>query len=129
MLPLRFPRVWMALGWLLVAGVCAGSLVPARMISAITINDKLEHAGSYFVLMLWFGGMFERRRHVPIAVVLAVLGFVLDLLQLTTATRDFDMRDVAADTVGVLLGLALSLSVLGGWCQRIERYLPAKARI
>lgn len=125
MIPLRFPRLWMALGWLLLAGVCAGTLVPARAISAITINDKLQHAGSYFVLMLWFAGMFERRRHIPIAIILAVLGFLLDLAQLATATRDFDMHDVAADTAGVALGLVLSLWLLGGWCQRVEKYLPA----
>lgn len=125
MLPLRFPRLWMVLGWLLVGGVCVGTLVPARMLAAITVNDKLQHAGSYCVLMLWFAGMFERRRHIPIAIILAVLGFALDLLQLTTATRDFDMRDVAANTGGVLIGLILSLWVLGGWCQRVEKYLPA----
>lgn len=125
MLPLRFPWLWMALGWLLVAGVAAGELVPARMISAIPVNDKLEHAGSYCLLMLWFAGMFDRRRHIPIAIILAVLGFTLDALQLTTATRDFDMRDVAANTVGILIGLALSLTLLGGWCRRVEKYLPA----
>lgn len=109
---------------MLVAGVAAGELVPARMISAIPVNDKLEHAGSYCLLMLWFAGMFDRRRHIPIAIILVVLGFTLDVLQLTTATRDFDMRDVAANTVGILIGLALSLTLLGGWCQRVEKYLP-----
>lgn len=125
MLRLRFPWLWMTLGWLLVAAVCVGSLVPARMLAEITVSDKLEHAGSYFVLMVWFAGMYERRRHLGIALVLAVLGLGLDLLQLTTATRQFDLTDVAANAAGILLGLGLSLSLLAGWCQRVEKRLFA----
>lgn len=125
MVRLRFPWLWMTLGWALVAAVCVGSLVPGQMLAAVTFSDKLQHAGSYFVLMVWFAGMYEKRRQVRIAIVLAVLGFGLDALQLTTATRVFDLADVAANVAGIALGLGLSLSALAGWCQRVERYLPA----
>ena len=45
MLPLRYPHVWLAIGWLLVIGVIVGSLLPGPVIQEITppLNDKLEH--------------------------------------------------------------------------------------
>ncbi len=127
MLPLRYPWLWLALGWALVLGVVVGSLVPASMIKAITVNDKIMHAGSYFLLMVWFGGLYRRSRHPWIAVTLVVLGAALDLLQLDTATRDFELMDIAADGLGVALGLVLTMLVLEGWCQRLERGVRALA--
>jgi VanZ family protein len=125
MLPLRFPWLWMALGWLLVAGVCAGSLLPGSSMPAFRVGDKLVHAGSYFLLMIWFAGLYERRRHVFIALVLVVLGFALDALQGTVSRRTFDLLDVAANAGGIAVGWLVSVSLLEGWCQRIERRLFA----
>ncbi len=127
MLPLRYPWIWATLGWLLVVGVIVGSLVPARMLHAITIGDKHLHAASYFLLMVWFAGLYPRSRHLLIALVLFALGALLDMLQATTATRTFDLYDILADGIGVAVGLAVSLWVTGGWCQRVERLLPANS--
>lgn len=123
MLPLRYPKVWFALGCLLVIGVVTGSLLPANVISVVTYNDKLMHAGSYLVLMLWFAGLYRRALHPAIGGVLLVLGVSLDLLQGLTATRSLDVYDIAANSFGVLVGLVLSALVFEGWCQRLERRL------
>lgn len=120
MLPLRFPRVWMSLGWILVIGVCVGSLLPAPIVEPIIDNDKLAHAGTYWLLMVWFSGMFARRHHWVIAVLLFGLGFGLDAAQAETETRSFDMLDVAADAGGILLGWISAWLVLEGWCRRVE---------
>jgi len=86
-------------------------------------NDKLEHTGTYFVLMVWFGGLYPRARHPLVAMALLALGIALDLLQGLTATRSLDVLDIIADGVGLVFGLVLSMSVLEGWCQRVERRL------
>ncbi len=123
MLPLRYPTTWALLGWLLVVGVATGSLLPGPVVQVISYNDKVMHASSYFVLMVWFGGLYPRSKHLRIAVALLGLGVALDLLQGLTATRSLDIFDIAANTVGLVLGLALSTSLLEGWCQRLERRL------
>ena len=125
MLPLRFPKAWAALGWLLVAGVVVGSLIPGPALEAIDlgISDKVMHAGAYLVLMVWFAGFHRRREYLIIAVVLVALGAGLDLLQGLTATRSLDWHDIAMNTAGVFVGLILSLLLLGGWCQRVEQRL------
>jgi VanZ family protein len=123
MLPLRYPWVWLALGWALVAAVCLGSLLPGPTVPDIGLSDKLQHAGSYFLLMVWFAGLYPRGRHVWIALVLFALGATLDVLQSGTATRMFDPRDVAANAAGILTALALSFWLLEGWIQRMERWI------
>ncbi len=123
MLPLRFPWFWMVFGWLLVIGVVVGSLVPGEMLRAVTIGDKVMHAGSYFLLMAWFAGLYSRRHHLAVAAVLLGLGIVLDIVQGGTATRTFDLRDIAADGLGIAIALVLSYWLLEGWCQRLERLL------
>ncbi len=123
MLPLRFPWLWSALGWLLVAGVIVGSLIPGQAVASVAISDKVMHAASYFVLMVWFAGLCRRGLYPTIAVLLLALGIGLDALQLLTETRSFDWYDVAMNSVGVAAGLALSLLLLGGWCQRVEKRL------
>jgi VanZ family protein len=123
LLPLRFPKVWSALGWLLVAGVVVGSLVPGQTLRVIHVSDKVMHAGAYFILMIWFAGFYRRGVYPLIAAVLVALGAGLDSLQGLTATRSFDWRDIAMNGVGVIAGLVLAVSLVGGWCQRVEQRL------
>jgi hypothetical protein len=122
MLPLRYPWFWLAVGWALAAGVGVGSLIPGNMVAGVAAFDKLVHAGSYFILMIWFAGAYEARRHVAIALVLIAAGASLDLVQNLTATRTFSVFDVFANSVGVATGLVLAWLGLGGWCLRLERF-------
>lgn len=123
MLSLRFPKVWSGLGWLLVIGVVVGSLLPGKMVSGALLHDKLEHGFAYALLMVWFAGFCRRGLYAPIGGVLIALGLVLEVAQGFTRTRAFDWNDLLADSVGVLVGAALALWFLGGWCQRIEQRL------
>jgi VanZ family protein len=121
LLPLRFPKTWSALGWLLVIGVVIGSLVPGQNLPAV--DDKLMHAGTYGLLMVWFSGLYRRGLYVVIAAALAALGITLDWLQGFTRTRSLDWEDIAANSAGIVVGCVLAFSLVGGWCQRIERRL------
>jgi VanZ family protein len=120
-LPLRYPWLWAGFGWLLVIGVVVGSLMPGSSVPDLRLSDKVLHAGAYFLLMIWFAGLYRRKVHPVIAVVLVLLGVALDLLQATTRTRSLEIGDIAADGAGILVGLALSFWWLEGWCQRLER--------
>jgi hypothetical protein len=122
-LPLRFPKLWTALAWLLTAGVIVGSLLPGDVVSTLPVRDKLLHAGSYFVLMVSFAGLYRRGLYPIVAAVLIALGLSLDLLQRLTETRSFDWKDVVMNCAGVAAGFILSWWLLGGWCQRVEQRL------
>ena len=130
MLPLRYPKVWLTLGWLLVVGVIFGSLMPAAWVREVTpaVSDKLMHFGAYFLLMVWFAGLYPRSKHVLIAVGLVALGTALDILQGTaTRTRSFELLDIAADAIGIVVALVLAAWLLEGWCLRLERLTTRSA--
>jgi len=122
-IPLRFPWVWWTLGWLLIAGVAAGSLVPGGTIGDFSVSDKVLHSLAYFVLMFWFSGLYRRERHWILALAIVAFGFALELAQAGTASRSFDLYDAAANASGILLALVLAWFVFEGWCRRVEQIL------
>jgi hypothetical protein len=124
LLPLRYPKVWSALGWLLVVGVIFGSLLPGGSLPmTLGVHDKLQHAAAYGFLTVWFTGFYRRGLYFFIGVGLFALGVALDLLQSLTATRSLDWYDVVANFAGIATGLVVALWFLGGWCQRLEQRL------
>ena len=125
MLTLRYPYLWLSLGWLLVIVVIVGSLLPGPVIQQITppVNDKIEHFTAYFAMMIWFAGLYPRAKHLRVAGALLFLGIALDVLQGTaTTTRNFELLDIAADAVGIAAALGLAYWLLEGWCQRLEHF-------
>ena len=108
----------------MIAGVIVGSLIPNDAVPTVAgLSDKAMHAGAYFMLMVWFAGFCRRSLYPVIAGVLVVLGAGLDFLQQLTPTRVFEWYDVAMNSSGVAMGFVVSLSLLGGWCQRVEQRL------
>jgi VanZ family protein len=123
--PLRYRAVWLAVGWALVAGTWIGCLLPARDLHAISrIPDKLQHAATFFVLTLWFAGLYARRALPRIGLAFFLMGCAIELAQgAFTTTRDMDWRDAVADGVGILVALAVAYAGAAGWAERVERKL------
>ena len=117
---LRHPRLWQVIGWLLVLGAVYLSLSPGSTVPGL-INDKVAHATTYAVLMLWFAGLYPRPRYVWIALCLFLMGVFIEFAQGAMALgRQRDYLDVLANSAGIALGLTLALGWLGDWVQRVE---------
>ena len=127
LLPLRFPRLWLAVGWSLVVLALVVCLVPNGVPGTAGLNDKFMHATGYLGLTLWFTGIYPRARYLVIALSLFAMGIAVEILQgVMHAGRNADPRDVAANALGVVLGISLALSFLGGWMQRIESWVAPR---
>jgi VanZ family protein len=119
---LRFARLWWAAGWILLIAVIVGCLEPPRYVPNLHVSDKLEHAGAYFLLTFWFGGLLARRSYPPMAVAMLILGALIEVAQGAMGWgRDEDVWDFVADAVGVFAALALIYAGLGSWLVQIER--------
>jgi VanZ family protein len=127
MQPLKAPFLWLALGWLLVTGACLGSLLPGKHIPVPGGYDKLLHFGTYFLLMVWFAGIYKRKRYPLIAIALLLLGLGLEVGQRLVISRAFDVVDLTANVTGIAIGFVLALTLLGEWCQSVERLLFGQA--
>ena len=125
MLQLRHRWFWLLSGWIFVVAVIVGSVYPGLLLAALTgsWDDKAIHAVVYFLLMIWFAGLYERKHQTVVAVFVLALGGALEMVQWRLPYRSFEPADLAANAAGVLAGLCLALGLLAGWCHRIESRL------
>ena len=108
MLPMRYPWLWMMLGWLLVGGVVYGSVAPGEVIGRLPFDDEVMHAASYGLLTIWFAGLYTRSRHGWVAAFAFLLGVVMEFVQSELSYRQFDPQDMVANAVGIGFGLFVS---------------------
>jgi VanZ family protein len=124
MLPLRFPRLWLALGWAAVVFAIVVCLLPMNELPNLNANDKTEHFTAYLLLSLWFAGIYPRTRYGIIAIGLLVLGILIEFAQgAMHLGRQADALDVVANSTGIAAGLTLCWLGLGGWAQWVETLL------
>lgn len=116
-------NIWLVLGWLCVAIVLYVSLMPNPP-EPIHFDgvDKLEHALTYTLLMLWFCQVVVQknsRLHLMLAFV--VMGVGIEILQGLSGYRYFEYADMLANTTGLLIGLGLAHTQMGCILMKLER--------
>ncbi|MEH6577837.1 MAG: VanZ family protein [Amphritea sp.] len=122
---LRYLQLWLIIGLLLVGAVIYFSLapVPQQLQIEFQLADKVEHTLAYSILMLWFGQLTLIKARLVSALLLILLGVALEFLQEMTAYRQFDIFDMAANTIGVLLGLYLSSYCFNNSFEKTEQLI------
>lgn len=122
MLSLRFPRLWLSLGWIAVALAIFVSLAPiSQLPQPPDVSDKTEHFVAYLLLSVWFAGIYLRTRYWIIGLGLGVMGVLIELAQgAMRYGRQADILDVLANCSGILAGLLLCWLGLGAWTQWVE---------
>ena len=119
---LRFKRLWLACGLLLICGVIFASVasVPAQ-VSRLLLNDKLTHVVVYAGLMGWFSQIFRHDlTRLAFVVLLSGMGIGIEFLQAATPRRQFEVLDMIANTSGVVLAWALAYTWVGTILWRLE---------
>ncbi|GAB6195903.1 VanZ family protein [Lysobacter xanthus] len=109
--------------WLLMfAAIAVGSLVPAHDLPAPAFDgfDKVEHLLGYAVLS-GYGVILDASRRGRWRAMLAAVAFgiAIEFAQAAfTATREADVVDALANTLGAALGQLVAFTPLGGRLQR-----------
>lgn len=102
-------RVWLAIGWAMVAAVVWLSLTPAPPQLELEQGDKLGHFLGYGTLMLWFSQLYQRWTRALYGGGFIAMGIGLEIAQWRLGYRTYEVLDMYANTLGVLLGWALAL--------------------
>lgn len=131
MLPLRHLARWRLASILLLGFVLLATLSPAvwflddraRALLWFHDADKWLHGLTFVMLTLWFTGLYRRGAWWLVAVGLTVFGFLVEGCQMLVSYRTADWIDIAANTAGILTGLAVAVAGLGGWGLRLENWL------
>jgi VanZ family protein len=112
---LRHRHVWLAGGWLLISLIVYLSLTPHPPEPlSFPDADKLEHGIAYGSLAPWFCQIYlSTWSRVFVLAALIVLGVGLEFVQGWTGYRTFDVWDMVANSIGVMLGFLLVLTPFG----------------
>ncbi len=121
---LQHHKIWLALGWVWIAFIIYLSLRPEPVGDDGPWTDKLHHIFAYLALMLWFAQLYRPlATKLWIALGLVAMGIVIEFAQEQTGYRHFELIDMVAGGVGVMCGLAISLTPLGNGLRLVERVL------
>lgn len=123
---LRFRKLWLAIGYLLIVLVIYLSLSssPVTIDTNLPYEDKLFHFIAYFVLTFWFMQIYHIRHYVIAWVALFLcLGLTMEYLQGFNPYRYGETADMAANTLGVMAGFGLSITPLRYILVKLERYI------
>ena len=102
-------RACVALGWLLAGVIVVLSLIPAPPKVDVAHADKVEHLLAYGSLMFWFGQLYPRAAvRIAYAALWIAMGVAIEYLQRWTGYRMFDVADMLANALGVLIGWAVA---------------------
>ena len=121
---LRFRRLWISIGVMLIMAVTLGSVVSLpEPIVDVMLQDKLLHTLAYACLMGWFAQIYRHDLTRLILVVgLICMGIAIEFIQGTTGYRQFDVLDMVANTSGVVLAWALAYTWVGNVLAWAEQY-------
>jgi len=102
---LRYRKLWISIGWLLVLTVCYLTLSsnPPDFYLTFEYSDKLKHLFAYFVLMVWFAQIYKTKESRFVFITFFILmGISLEVVQGLGQTRFFEYSDMLANSLGVL---------------------------
>lgn len=103
--------MFLAVGWALVAVILWLSLTPQPPKIDFEQSDKLGHFIAYGSLMFWFCQLYGRTRtRLAYAAGFIAMGVAIEFVQGATGYRSFEVYDMVADALGVLLGWAAALA-------------------
>ena len=121
---LRFRRVWIGIGVLMVLFVAVLSLVRLPPpVTTFMLHDKLMHTFVYACLMGWFAQIYRHDlTRLVLAIALIALGIGVEVAQGATEYRQLEFLDMIANTSGVVLAWALAYTWVGNVLSRVEQY-------
>ena len=99
---IRLSRVLFVLALLLVTYLALSS-IPEQVREHLFYNDKLNHALAFAALSsLWDYSSFHSKITIRLKVApILMIALVLEVLQLATTTRVFELTDIVAGAIGI----------------------------
>ena len=132
MLPLRYARRWHIAGGLILLAILAGAIAPAILpwlldgSGGLPNVDKWMHGVAFALLAIWFTGQYARSSYGRVAIMLLAYGLLIEVVQTFVPYRTAEWADLAADAIGIGVGLAIATMATGGWSTRAEEWLESK---
>lgn len=104
--------IWKRIGFaIILIAITVGSLMPSSAVTAantIALPDWALHGIGYFLLALFATWAMPNARRLLIFIAVVAYGSLIEVLQTMVITRSFDLADMASNTIGAALGIAVA---------------------
>jgi len=107
---LKYRKLWLFIGYMLIAIVVYQTLTAHPVgVDMLSFSDKFLHTVGYFILMGWFVQIYHgRQQRVLWTVFFITMGIGMEFLQDLGGVRFYEVNDMLANGLGVILALGLS---------------------
>lgn len=110
--PINWERIGLAVWFLAICIITAGSLAPSASLPDFSANDKGLHFITYLILSILPALTYGwTKKGVLACLTMVVLGLGLEFGQLYVPGRSFETSDILANGLGVLIGLVSGIIV------------------
>ncbi len=102
-------KCFLVVGLMMIVGLVVVCLMPLPF-SESTFNgiDKIEHSLAYLCITFYFMQIVKSRYFISLVIFFFLLGIAIECLQGLTAYRQFDVLDIAANSLGVIVAYGLA---------------------
>jgi VanZ family protein len=112
---------WIAAGWAIAASIVWLSLTPSPPQIDVEQGDKVGHFVGYGSLMLWFCLLYpSRAARIGYALLWTAMGIGLEFAQGALGYRTYEVYDMFANTLGVLIGWAAAFAMPAGLAGKLR---------
>jgi glycopeptide antibiotics resistance protein len=84
--------------------------------------DKFFHFFGYALLAFCYTQLWNKHKLQGLFLILLIYGFFIEVLQLITGWRTFDLWDILANGMGILYGIIFSISLGKDFFKLLENY-------
>ena len=124
---LHYKKLWLVVGYSLIAFVVFQTLTERPISVGMHLSDKYLHTIGYFVMMGWFVQIYHHKKSKLFwAVFFIGMGISLEFLQGWSGVRFFEVNDMLANGLGVVIAWLLSYSWFTIILSQVDRFIFLK---
>ena len=106
---LKYKKLWLLIGFMLIAIVVYQTLTSSPINAGVQISDKFMHTVGYFILMGWFVQIYHcQPQRFFWGLFFIAMGIGMEFLQDLGGVRFYEVNDMLANGLGVLIAWFLS---------------------
>ena len=124
---LHYKKLWLVIGYSLIAFVIFETLTARPISTGLHLSDKYMHTIGYFGMMGWFVQIYHHNKSKLLwAAFFISMGISLEFIQGWSGVRFFEVNDMLANGLGVMIAWLLSYSGFSIILSCVDRFVFSK---
>lgn len=128
MFPLNYKLLWKLANLVILILLASLLLLPPEWLFFIFIkdlpevlSDKVIHIVVFTLWTCWLSGQFIS--FFKIFFYTSIFGFLIEVIQYFLSYRSWELLDLLANEIGILIGVIIAIKYTSGWSLLIEKYI------